>query len=123
MRGRFKFLPGQQFFFQMIFQDAAVIDQHIGISFDKSVYPFMRKKKSNHQIVDQKKGCGTDKPAGNGVVFTDDRILDRVGQCQQNHKIEWIQLRQFSFPGQSQPDNQESINDDGPREFSQELGC
>ena len=54
------------------------------------------------------------------MIFADDRVLHGVGDGQQHHQVERVELRQLAFARQPQADNEEDVYHDGPDDLLRE---
>jgi hypothetical protein len=78
---------------------------------------WMPEHKTHIEIVGCQEYGRTDQAADDGVVIADDGVLHRVGKGQENDEVEGIELRQFAFAGEAQPNDEKKIDDDWPENF------
>src|SRR4051812_2299036 len=77
----------------------------------------MTKQNTHRDVVDNEQADRTDDAAYHRVVFTDDCVLYGIRQGEQDHQVEWIELCQFSFPGETQSQDQKNVDDYRPKDF------
>jgi hypothetical protein len=71
----------------------------------------------DQKIHRQERGRANDAPA-DGIIVTDDRVLHRVRQRQENHEVKRIELGQLPLAGDPHANDQKEVNDDRAKDFS-----
>ena len=104
MCGRDQFRARHQFPVEMISQNPAAAHEIIAASLDQQLQFFMPVNETDNQVIGQQQRCRAHQAAGDRIVVSDDRVLNRIGKSEQNDQIERIELRQFAFAGDSQAD-------------------
>ena len=94
-----------------------MLDQDLGTALDELIQPLVPVQVPNDQVVRHEQGRSAKQPAGDAVVFADDRILNGVRQREQHHEVERVQLRELPLAGKTQGDDQERVHEDGPGDF------
>jgi hypothetical protein len=59
------------------------------------------------------------RPPQQRVVGADDGVLDGIGQQQQHHQVEAVELGEFAFAGKAQGQHQEQVHGDGSEHLLQ----
>src|SRR5208282_4261021 len=79
--------------------------------------PRRAKKHTHYKPVDCQQAECADDPSRDGIVISNDRVLHRIRERQQNDEIEWIQLCQFAFAKEAQQQNQYEVDNDRTKQL------
>jgi len=94
----------------MLANEATVVNELLGLSLE--AVKFAKAKEYAHDDgVQQEEGARPYEPANQRIVIADDRVLDGVGQQQQDDEVERIELRQLAFAREAKPDQQKGVDD------------
>src|SRR5262245_49079114 len=92
--------------------ELSIVYQHLRLSLNPGFDLLVPERKSAEPEVECDQRGGGDQPAHKGVVARVDRVLNGVGQHEEQHEIERRQLPDLALARQAKSDEQERIDDD-----------
>src|SRR5262249_15514952 len=100
-------LFGEKLFSKSIPPDLAILDEGCRFALENLIQPPVTKEEPDHEVVHAQKAEAADQSSCDRVIVTDDRVLDRVGEREQDYEVERIELCQLALSENSQRENEE----------------
>jgi hypothetical protein len=69
------------------------------------------------KVIHEQQGSCADDASRDAVVVADDRVLDRVRQCQQHDQVERVQLCELTLAGETKTRDQKQVDDNRPSDL------
>ncbi len=76
-------------------------------------------EEAHDEIVGDEQRSSANDSADDAIILPDDSVLHGIRKSEQNNEIEWIELDEFTFPGEPKTDHQKRINDDRTEDLFQ----
>jgi hypothetical protein len=111
-QGRVELVMGELGFGEHALEEPAVMDENFGTPLDDRRQPLTAIRAKTDEPVNTDERGRRDEPAHQGVVAGVHRVLDRVGQHEEQDQIEGRELTHLSLAGETKKDDQKEINDD-----------
>ena len=105
--GTFPHLEGQSIAFHH-----AVLNQYVRVAFDEPIEPFVAVQEPDDDLVHEEQRRRPEQSARDAVVVADDRVLDGIGQREQDNEIERVQLCQLTLAREAKAGDEKEVDDD-----------
>src|SRR6185503_3241085 len=97
--------------------DLSPFDQHVGVALDQAIDVLVLEQESHDHIIHEQQRDGPDDSAAHRIVVSDDRVLNRVRQCQQHYEVKRVELGQLALPRKPQADHQKKVDNHRTQDF------